>query len=411
MRLRIQASVGPLEFTALMACLMSLPALSTDIMIPGLLAMGRDLGVAHANAVQLIVATVFVGVVPGQLLFGPLADSFGRRPVLQAGIAIFLLGSLITTFAPTFSWLLAGRAIQGLGLAAPRTLTLAIVRDRYEGVQMAKVISNIMSVFGCIPMVAPIIGQLILFEFSWRAIFAFIFLFGAMVCLWFTIRQEETLSKEARTSLSFKKLAESFVTVGRNRVVILYAIGTGSVFAGFVVYMSTASQIYQQIYDTGRAFGFLFALSGIAMIVAAQLNGRWVERLGMQRICLLALLTVLIASVGFAAWMWLSGGRPSLLSVIIYLVLIMFADGALYGNLNALAMEPMKKNAGMGAMVVSTVAMVVSVPVGILFAQMLTDTVLPLVVAFAILASVTLLIMYLAESGRTRSVQQPANPA
>jgi DHA1 family bicyclomycin/chloramphenicol resistance-like MFS transporter len=399
------------EFVALMACAISLPALSTDIMIPGMGAMVADLRVTPGNEAQWIVTAIFFGLVPGQILFGPLADSIGRRPAMLTGIAVFLVGTVLTVAAPSFPYLLLGRAVQGLGVAAPRTLTLAIIRDGYSGSTMARIVSNVMAVFSCIPMIAPVLGQLILLRYSWRWIFASVLIFALIVWVWFYLRQKETLQESARAPLSPQKLLEAFLAVSGNRVVLWYAVGTGCVFAGFITYMSTAPQIFQGIYDTGNAFGFLFALIGLSMVVASYINGRWVERLGMQRICVAALLTVLVASALFAGWTLWSSHKPSLVVVMLYLVLIMFVEGALFSNLYALAMEPLDKSAGMGATLVSSVSMLVSVPLGMLFAHYLTTSILPLIVAFAILAGITLLIIYIVEAGRVTPVTTQAESA
>jgi MFS transporter, DHA1 family, multidrug resistance protein len=396
------------EFTALMACTMSLAALSTDIMIPGLMSMGRELHVSLNTDLELIVIAVFFGLAPGQLLFGPLADSVGRKPTMLTGIGIFLLGSLMTVLAPSFVWLLLGRSLQGLGVAAPRTLTLAIIRDRYVGAAMARIISNVMSVFACIPMLAPIVGQLILDRSGWRGIFAFVLVFGLLVWTWFLLRQKETLAVGARAPLSRKALVMAVTTVCGNPAVLCYALAAGCVFAGFVAYMSGAAQIFQQIYDTGHAFGFLFSLVGVGMVVASYLNGRWVERLGMKPICVVGLVGVLAISAVFGGWMWLAGTKPALAWVVVYLTAIMFIEGALYANLNALAMEPLGESAGMGASVVSTIAMLSSVPMGMWFAAFLRTSILPLVIAFAILGALTLLMMYLASVGHHHMARRAA---
>src|SRR4030095_5975332 len=159
------------EFVALMATLTALVALSIDMVLPALPAIGAALGVERANENQLIVSLLFLGFGLGQLFYGPLSDATGRKPAAYVGLALYAGGCLLSLLATAFPLMLAGRLLQGLRVAGPRTLTLALVRDRFEGREMARVMSLIMGVFILVPIVAPAIGQAILGVSGWRAIF------------------------------------------------------------------------------------------------------------------------------------------------------------------------------------------------------------------------------------------------
>ncbi len=391
-------ALGQTEFVILMAALMSLAALATDSMLPALLNIGEDLHVAHANDVQLVISLIFVGIAVGQLLFGPMADALGRKSSMLIGGGIFLTGSLLTIFADSFYWLLAGRVIQGVGLGAPRTITVAIIRDQYVGRQMAKIMSNIMSVFMLVPMVAPMIGQLvILWGGNWRAIFMLIFLLGAVVNIWFFLRQPETLMPENRVGFAFKKFFQAIFNVCCEPVVMFYAIATGLLFGALVCYLSASAHIFQHQYDTGPWFAVIFAIVALALGIASHLNSRWVVQLGMQKISYAAMFVIIVASALFMGYILFIDPKPSLYLVVAYLVLVMFAQGGLFGNINALAMEPLNTGAGIGAMVIGVVSTLVSVPLGVVAARQIVDTVLPLPVAFFVFCSLTLLIMLLVE--------------
>ena len=152
-RTRVKLGFG--EFVALMALMMSLVAMSIDIMLPALAQIGTDLGAQSDNANQLVVTMIFLGLAIGQLIYGPLSDSTGRKLAVYAGYAVFIAGSLLSIFALSFPMMLVGRLLQGMGVAAPRSVSVALIRDQYEGRAMAQVMSFIMVVFILVPIVAP----------------------------------------------------------------------------------------------------------------------------------------------------------------------------------------------------------------------------------------------------------------
>ena len=197
-----QSTIGLGEFVALMATLTALVALSIDMVLPALPAIGATLGVERANDNQLIVSLLFLGFGLGQLFYGPLSDAAGRKPAAYVGLALFTVGCLLALLARTFPLMLAGRFLQGIGVAGPRTITLALVRDRFEGREMARVMSLIMGVFILVPIVAPALGQAILGVSGWRAIFGVYLAMGLIASVWFAIRQEETLPADRRMPFS-----------------------------------------------------------------------------------------------------------------------------------------------------------------------------------------------------------------
>jgi DHA1 family bicyclomycin/chloramphenicol resistance-like MFS transporter len=197
------ARVRPLaEFVALMALMTSLVALSTDAMLPALPLIGGDLGVRNPNNNQLVLSVFFLGVTVGQMLFGPLSDSAGRKPAIYAGLVLFMLGCLLSIIATDFPTMLAGRVLQGIGVAGPRTVTVALIRDQYEGPAMARIMSFVMTVFILVPVAAPMLGQGLLFVADWRAIFVLFLALAVLALGWFALRQPETLPAERRNALS-----------------------------------------------------------------------------------------------------------------------------------------------------------------------------------------------------------------
>jgi DHA1 family bicyclomycin/chloramphenicol resistance-like MFS transporter len=208
-----KSSLPFLEFVALMAAMMALAALSTDAMLPALRDIGGDLAVERENSVQLIVSVLFLGMAVGQIAYGPVSDSVGRKPAIYAGYVLFIAGCLLSVFATSFPMMLAGRVLQGVGIAGPRSITLALVRDVYEGRAMARVMSFVTMVFILVPVLAPSLGQAILLFASWRAIFGMLLLLGLITVIWFAVRQPETLAGEHRKPFSFRRIWRAMVEI------------------------------------------------------------------------------------------------------------------------------------------------------------------------------------------------------
>ena len=221
-------------------------------MLPALGEIGRDLGVARDNDVQLVVSLLFFGIAVGQLAYGPLSDSIGRKPALLAGLGLYMVGCLLSVFSQSFSVMLAGRLMQGLGVAGPRIVAVALIRDQYEGRLMARVMSFVMAIFIIVPIIAPAMGQGILLIASWRAIFGVFLAMAVAVSLWFTIRQPETLPLDRRIPFSPARVVSGFREVLTNRTALGYTITAGLVFGSFIGYLSTAQQVFQVQYGLGR---------------------------------------------------------------------------------------------------------------------------------------------------------------
>ena len=381
------------EFVALTASMISLVALSIDAMLPALSSIGESLGVLHENDSQLIIATVFLGMAFGQLLYGPMSDATGRKPAIYIGYGFFAAGSLLCLFATDFNAMIAGRLLQGFGLAAPRIVTIAMVRDQYEGAAMARVMSFIMMVFILVPMVAPAIGQVILMLFNWRAIFAFILLAGLITALWFMFRQPESLPEQQRVPFRLARLGSASVEVCTNPVAIGYTLITGIIFSAFLGYLSSSQQLFQQQYGLGNQFPLYFALLASAIGLSSFINGRIVMRTGMHKPTLIALIALTLLSILFYCVSVASHGHPPLWLLTAYFIAAFACVGILFGNLNALAMQPLGHIAGIGASVIGSLSTLISVPCGIFIARSYNGTVLPLVGGFAVCAGLALMLM------------------
>lgn len=351
------------EFVPMLALMISITALSTDIMLPALDIIGQDLGVADPNDAQLVVSSLFLGFAVGQLLVGPLSDSFGRKPVIYAGYVVFGIGCVLSAVADDFTTMLVGRVLQGLGAAGPRVVSTALVRDGYAGREMARIMSFIMAVFILVPAIAPALGEGVIALGGWRACFTALLVLAAVAAIWFALRQPETLAPEARRPFRASVIASGVAEIARTRTSTAYTLVMGGVFGAFLGYLSAAQQIFQQTYDTGQWFAAWFGLAALAIGAASVVNAQLVMRLGMRYLTGVALIgTSVISGALLAAD--LIGGTPPFWAFVAWQIPAFFCFGLLFGNLNALAMEPLGHIAGLGAALVGAVSTLIALPFG-----------------------------------------------
>ena len=388
---------GLTEFVILVALLSSLTALSIDGMLPALPAIGRDLGVSNENHPQLVLSVLFLGLGLGQIIIGPLSDSMGRKPLIYGGLGLFVFGCLLSMLATDFNTMLAGRFLQGLGAASPRIVTTALVRDCYRGREMARIMSLIQLIFIMVPMLAPALGQGVMWLFGWRAIFAVFLLLSVLVVLWFGLRMPETLPVDRRTGMRWSDQLVAIRHVLSHRQTIGYTVMAGLIFASFLGYLNSSQQILQQQYELGPAFSFYFALLAFAIGAAGYVNSRLVLEYGMKRLVKLAALSVVALSAAFMLISLLYQGHPPFWWLMIYLSLVFVGVGILFGNLNALAMEPLDTHAGMGASVIGSVSTFMSIPLGTMIGLLYNGTILPLVGGFLVFTALAYAVMCFTE--------------
>ena len=390
---------GPsyLEFVILMSMMMSLTALSIDAMLPALPQIGSDLNVQNDNSRQLVISTIFLGLALGQLFFGPLSDNTGRKPAIYAGYALYIVGALISILAISFPIMLLGRLLQGIGVSAPRAVTLALVRDRFEGRAMARVMSFIMTTFILVPMIAPSMGQVILLYSGWRAIFGSFMLLAIITLAWFALRLPETLAPENRAPFSLGRIISSTREILKTRASLGYTVSAGLVSGAFIGYLNSSQQIFQEQFALGDLFPIFFAVIALSIGVASLLNTRLVIRFGMRFLVRWSLIIIFGLSMIAFLIALLAAGQPPLWLFMTYLMLAFFCVGILFGNQNSLAMEPLGHMAGIGAAVVGSLSTLISMPLGTIIGQSYNGTILPLIVGMAILTGLAILVVRWAE--------------
>ena len=381
------------EFASLVALLTSLIALSIDAMLPALPQIAADLAGGNPNDAQLVIGLFLLGNAFGQLFFGPLSDTFGRKPVIVAGLSLFLVGCAVSVFAESFSMLLLGRVLQGVGASGPRTVTMSMVRDLYSGRSMAQIMSISMSIFILVPMLAPALGQAIMLLMGWRYIFGTFILFGVLGLLWLLLRQPETLADSNRRPLRPAAIANGFVIVCRSRAALGYSLAIGTMFGAFIGFLSSIQQIFHDVFGVGKWFPYLFGLLAVFLGVASFLNSRIVMRFGMQKIVRLAMACSPVVSLMYLL-ICLLVNDPGLIAFLVWGALCFFGVGLCVGNINALAMEPLGEIAGLGASVVGFFTSSVAVLVGIPLGRAYDGTQIPLIAGFIVLGLMGLILVH-----------------
>ncbi len=390
----------PAEFIALIAALTAMVAMSIDAMLPAMGIISTELGAQHPNDRHLIILLFFGGLSIGTLVFGALSDSLGRKPSVYIGMGFYLVGALMCFFAGNFAMLILGRAIQGFGAASPRVVSMAMVRDGAKGADMARIMSYVMSVFMLVPIVAPSIGQLVLLYGDWRMIFLGFIVMGAIVTLWLHFRQAETLAVEKRTAFNFSTLWLSAVEVVRNPISLGYTLANGFIFAGFNIFLSTSQQVIGEQYAQGTKFSLWFACLAVGIAIAMIFNGRYVKKIGLQRISKWATAAFLLNWACVLATSLLTQGHPPFALLMLFFFISFFCSGMTFGNYQAMALEPMGHIAGMAAAVSGAMSSLMAIALGGTAARFYDGSITPIALAFVVYAVLALVMTQWAEANR-----------
>jgi DHA1 family bicyclomycin/chloramphenicol resistance-like MFS transporter len=369
---------GTLEMTVMLAALMALNSLAIDAMVPALPDIGRSLRVAHENRQQLVIIVYFIGFGSTQLIWGPLADRFGRKPILAAGVILYSAFALLCGVAWSFPVLIAARLLQGASAAVTRVLVIAMVRDLFEAEQMAKVMSLVSMVFMVMPVVAPNLGQLVLLVASWRAIFLVLAGYGIFMLGWSWARLPETLHPEYRRSLHPGEIASAVRTSLTDPLSRGYTLALTVSSGCLIAYISSVQQIVADAFHEGRYIGLVFAAVAAPMALASWTNSRVVGRFGLRRVGHLA--SAAFAVIGLVHLAVALAGYETLASFIVLQALTMCCFAFTSANLSTLAMTNMAAIAGTASSVQGIIWTVGGAAMGFVIGAQFDGTVVPFLV-------------------------------
>jgi len=376
-----QPRMGRKELLAFISTIMAFTAMGIDLMLSAFDEIRSEFGLDPDSALTSRVVTVYmIGLALGQLVYGPLADRFGRKKALYAGALVYVAGAAGAALAPTFGALLAARFIWGAGAAGARVVATAIIRDRFEGASMASAMSNVMAVFVLVPVVAPSVGAGIIAILPWRSVFWFCVLFALGGVAW-SLRLKETLNPDNRRELDVRTIVGGYRQVARTPITFGYTMATLFIQAAFVTYLASSELIIANVFDREAQFPIIFGVVAILFGIAAFINGRIVERLGIDRVvnrAFVGIAAALVALVGVTA---AGAGEPSfwLFMPIVGLVLAGFMF--LMTNLSSAAMVPLGAIAGSGSALTGATRTFGGALLAGLMSERIDDSVVPLVAA------------------------------
>lgn len=391
-------SIGPRELTVMMASLMALNALAIDAMLPAFPAMVRGFGLTDPNQIQYVISTFLAGTGIGALIYGPLSDRYGRKPILliaTIGAAVF---SLACSIAPDFEIMLAMRFAHGLLAAAMGVLVVSVIRDQFEGDAMARRMSTIFLIFMIVPIIAPTIGQLVLLFAGWRVIFDLMALMAVAAAIWVYLRLPETLAPENVIPIEPHALAKAWKIVVLNRNSAGYMVGAGIVQGALFGYLNSSQQLFDKVFGAADFFTIGFAIIAVGIAVSNFTNSRIVERFGARRVSQTALLTFIALGA-----LQLFAARFTPTSLPIFLILLtanMAMIGFIGSNFSSIAMTPFGHVAGAASSFQTFVRTVLAASLGAVIGQQFDGTVYPVALGFLGCGIVALALVLWCEKGK-----------
>ncbi|MGR3713640.1 MAG: multidrug effflux MFS transporter [Shimia sp.] len=377
--------MSQVEFIALCAMMFATIAFSIDAMLPALPEIAAELSPGNLNHATLIITSFVMGMGLGTFFTGPLSDRFGRKVVLISGAALYSFCAFIGWYSQTLEWVLVARFMMGVGAAGPRIVTLAIVRDLFEGREMARIMSFSMMIFTLVPAVAPLLGQFIIDFSSWRGIFVAFMLFSLISVLWIGIRLPEPLAKENRRAFSFAKLWGGAREMWAIPAVRTSMLVQSLIFASLFALISSVQPIYDQTFGRAEEFPIWFAAIALISGSASFLNARLVMRLGMRYLVTTALGLQVLVGVAMIAASGIDNIDTQFYAFAVWQLTGFFFVGMTIGNLNALAMEPLGHMAGTAASVMGAFSTILGGMLATPISLMFDGTALPLIASVTVL--------------------------
>lgn len=403
----LRPQIAVRELIAMVGCLMALNALSIDILLPALAEIGHALG-APGNDRQLVITSYVFGFGLAQLGFGPLSDAMGRRKTLLIALVAYLAATVLCLVSQGLWALVAARALQGVAAAATRVIAVAIVRDLVSGRRMAEIMSFAMTVFTVAPILAPSIGQLILFGGDWRVIFIFLFVMASALALWMMTRLPETLHPEKRIELRLRSALKNYALAASNRITLGYLTASCFIMGALFAFIATSEQVLAELYELGAMFPIAFAVIALGLAGANIVNAKIVRRLGMRRISHSALIAYLLVN---GANMTLAFfGKPPFLAYFLLLMTALMLFSMIGANFSALAMEPAGDRAGTTAALYGSSTAMAGAVLGSVIGQGYDGTVLPITLGFTVLGAIAFLIVLWTEKGKLFGVGEANEP-
>ena len=376
------------EFVVIMAMLVATVALSMDGMLPALSMIAHDMTPDDSNRAQFVLSSFVVGMAIGTFFMGPISDSFGRKRVIYCGAVLYIFCAVICATTDNFDVLLLARLGQGIGASAPRVVSQALIRDFYQGREMARISSFVMIIFSTVPALAPLMGSIVMLAFDWQAIFGLFILFVAISTIWMSLRIDESVPANRRIPFRLGTISAAVKEVLGHSEIVTSIIGLIFAYCILFVAIFLVQPVFDQVYGRGASFPYWFALVAILSASSSFLNSQLVRRLGMRAL-INAAFQVQVVLCGVMLILWYVDLLQDTVGFAIFVTWIFslfFMAGMTIGNLTALAMEPVGHIAGTAASVISALATIGSVIFAAILGQFFDGTLLIMIFGVAVLA-------------------------
>jgi DHA1 family bicyclomycin/chloramphenicol resistance-like MFS transporter len=378
------------SFVVVISLTMALAALAIDITLPAFATMRADFGLAEgSSAVAPVITASLAGLAIGQIAWGPLSDSLGRKTILYAGIAVYIAGAIGSALTPSLTVLYMTSFITGLGASGARVVALSSVRDTYSAKAMAKMMSYVMMIFLLVPLIAPSLGAAILALTGWRFIYGFIAVAGVSVLI-LNRRLPETLPRDLRMPLHFGNLGRAARFVVTNRLTMGYTLAQTAVFGFFASYLASSELIINEVFGMGRWFTVVFSGFAALLALAVFINNQLLNRLQLRTMLRIAFWGFAIVALAFAAMAIATDGVPPFGVFIAMLAPLLLVHGLLLPNLNAAALIPMGSVAGTASAIIGLISILGGSIIGSFIDRAFNGTILPLALSAAVLGLISL---------------------
>ncbi len=394
------------EFIVMITAMMATGAMAIDVMLPVFPDIRAEFGMpADSSQVTWIITAFFLGLAVGPWLYGPVSDRYGRRRPLFVGLCLYIAAAALATVAPSFGWIVASRFLWGLGSAAPRTLSLAIIRDRYDGDVMARLMSMILAVFLLVPILAPSLGAALNAIAPWRIVFWAPAVATAGLLVWAYFRLPETLTPERQRPFTRRALLDALKVVVADRQIRSLTVAMTFLMGMMTGYLTSSELILEDVYSYGDYFPLFFGGVAIMLALSALNNARLVNRLGLTGLLRRMSSIALGAAYLQLVIVLVTGGRPPFILFTLAVVAVIPIGQGLIPNANTAAMLPVPHIAGTATAIIGTITVAGGALLGNLVGAAFDGTVRPFAMLTAVFVTIAVgLIYHATRSTEPRSV-------
>ncbi|MFT4707944.1 MAG: DHA1 family bicyclomycin/chloramphenicol resistance-like MFS transporter [Ascidiaceihabitans sp.] len=380
------------EFIALMAMIFATTAFSIDAMLPAIPQIADEIAGGNRSHAAWVLTSFVAGMGLGTFFAGPLSDAFGRKPIVYAGAVVYIVSAAAAWATSSLEWILVARFIQGIGASGPRVVSIAIVRDLFQGREMARIMSIAMTIFILVPAIAPAMGALIINSYGWRSIFAAFILFSLVSTFWISMRLNEPLAVNDRRPIRMHLMIDAVKQMLTHKTVRISILMQTIMLAMLFTTLTMIQPIYDQIYGRAESFPFWFGMVALFSGTSSLLNAFIVTRFGMHKVITWAITFQVI--IGGMVLVTMSTVASDGFYLFIFWQFCLFAQAGLtMGNLNAIAMEPMGHIAGMAASVIGAISTIAAAMIASPASLLFTDTARPLIAIVLVLGIFAVLLM------------------